>query len=64
MCRALPPAFVLGDDVSAPRWPHRTYRRRLVTAAGAVTGIAQHALVLSTPQGVFTVKAAEARRES
>jgi hypothetical protein len=61
---ALPPAISVGETVTAPVVPPRTYYRRPVCVTGRVTGIdpGTGALTLNTPEGYQTVAYAAARR--
>lgn len=59
---ALPRGIDIGEVVTAPVTPLRTYRRRAVMVTGPVRATSAHSVTLVTPGGYYTVRYADARR--
>ena len=60
---ALPVAPAIGTRVTAPLWPHRTFRRRFRTITGRVTSVGVECLTVRSESGaVRTVRAMDVAR--
>jgi hypothetical protein len=59
---ALPPGISVGDRITAPVTPPRTFRRGTVVVTGRVHAVAAHHVTVVSSTGYHTVRYVDARR--